>query len=222
QPLIGNRAISQVTINKVITTYMGLSVYADQVWLSNLLGDTMVSNSILFKLAKSADVNKFIYAVNKFASMINLTSRIHEKEALLESLQQFLIFAVVILIVFAGIIAIGAIINTAMISLNERERDVACLRVLGFTNMQIARIFFGESVILNSIGIFIGLFVGIYFAYYMSTAFSTEIYRMPMIIKLSRLFETALIMLGFVVISQIIIYRIITKLNWFSVLNARE
>ena len=154
--------------------------------------------------------------------MINLTSRIQEKQRLIDTLDQFLVFTIVILIIFAGVIAIGSVINTAMISLNERQRDVASLRVLGFTTMQTAKIFFGESIILNSIGIFLGLFVGIYFAYYMSTAFSTEIYRMPLIIKVSRLVESALIMLVFVVISQIIIYRIIKKLNWFEVLNARE
>ena len=127
-----------------------------------------------------------------------------------------------ILIIFAGVIAIGSVINTAMISLNERQRDVASLRVLGYTSMQTAKIFFGESMILNSIGIFLGLFVGIYFAYYMSTAFSTEIYRMPMVIKIGRLLQTALIMFVFVIISQVIIYRMIKKLDWFEVLNARE
>ena len=222
RPLIGNRMPARVKINKIIKTYMGLSAYANQVWLSGLVGDTNVSSSILFKLAKNADENKFINATNNFFPMINLTSRIQEKQRLIDTLDQFLVFTIVILIIFAGVIAIGSVINTAMISLNERQRDVASLRVLGFTTMQTAKIFFGESIILNSIGIFLGLFVGIYFAYYMSTAFSTEIYRMPLIIKVSRLVESALIMLVFVVISQIIIYRIIKKLNWFEVLNARE
>lgn len=154
--------------------------------------------------------------------MINLTSRLKEKQSLIDNLDQFLVFTIVILIIFAGIIAIGSVINTAMISLNERERDVACLRELGYTNLQTAKIFFGESLILNSVGIFLGLFVGIYFAYYMSAAFSTEIFRMPMVIKISRLLESALIMFVFVIISQVIIYYIIRKLDWFAVLNARE
>ena len=222
RPLIGNRTPTKVTVNEIIKTYLGLSAYANQAWLSHLLGNTNVSNSMLFKLYENADETKFIKEANKFAPMINLTSRLKEKQSLIDNLDQFLVFTIVILIIFAGIIAVGSVINTAMISLNERERDVACLRELGYTSLQTAKIFFGESLILNSIGIFIGLFVGIYFAYYMSAAFSTEIFRMPMVIKISRLLESALIMFIFVIISQVIIYYIIKKLNWFAVLNARE
>ncbi len=222
RPLIGNRTTAKVKINTIIKNYLGLSVYANQAWLSRLLGDTVVNSDILFLLQKDANIPTFISAVNKFGPMINLTQRLQQKQQLIHAFDQFLVFAVIILILFASIIAIGSVINTSMISLNERERDVASLRMLGFTTRQTAKIFLGESFILNSIGIVIGLFAGILLAYVMSVAFSTEIYRMPMIIEYDRLAETALIMLCFVTIAQMIIYRMIKKLNWLEVLNARE
>lgn len=222
RPLIGNRTPAKVRVNNIIKTYMGLSVYANQTWLSRLLGDTSVSNNILFLLQKDIDATAFIKAVNKFGPMINLTAREQQKQQLIYSFDQFLVFAVIILIIFAAVIAIGAIINTSMISLNERERDVSSLRVLGFTVWQTARIFFGESLILNSMGIVLGIFAGIFLDYIMSIAFSTELYRMPMIINNNRIWQSIIIMLSFVVIAQLIIYRIIKKLNWLEVLNARE
>ena len=123
---------------------------------------------------------------------------------------------------FAGIIAVGSIINTALISLSERERDIASLRVLGFSKLQVAKIFFGESFLLNTIGIFLGLIAGIFYCYYISAAFSTEMYRMPVVIRGIRLIEAGLIMYIFVFISQVIIYRFIMKMNWFNILNIRE
>jgi putative ABC transport system permease protein len=222
RPLLGNRTTTRATITKTITTYLGLAAYADQTWLSRLLGNSYLTNHILFKLHKNADENKFIAAVNQFAPMINLISTKVSKQLFFESLYQFMLFAAIIMIGFAGIIAMGAILNTSMISLNERERDVASLRVLGFTSTQVAKIFFGESIILNCLGIFLGLFGGIYLAYYMSIVFSTEIYRMPVVIRPIRLAETVLIMLTFVLFSQIIIYHIIRRLNWFEVLNVKE
>lgn len=222
RPLLGNRTTTRVTIIKIITTYLGLAVYADQTWLSRLLGNSYLTNHILFKLHKNADVNKFIAAINKFAPIINLISTKVSKQLFFESLYKFMLFAAFIMIGFAGIIAMGAILNTAMISLNERERDVASLRVLGFTSIQVAKIFFGESILLNCLGIFLGLFGGVYLAYYASVVFSTEVYRMPLVIRPIRLVETVLIMFTFVLISQIIIYYIIKKLNWFDVLNVKE
>lgn len=222
RPLLGNRTTTYATVTKIIKTYLGLACYANQNWLSRLLGDSYVTNHILFKLHKNADQNKFIAAVNQFAPIINLISTKASKQLFFDSLYKFMIFATIIMIIFAGIIAMGAILNTAMISLNERERDVASLRVLGFTSTQVAQIFFGESILLNCIGILLGIFGGIYLAYYMSIAFSTEVYRMPMVILPIRLIETVLIMFTFVLASQIIIYNIIRKLNWFEILNIKE
>lgn len=222
RPLLGNRTTTYATITKIIKTYLGLACYADQTWLSRLLGNSYVTNHILFKLHKNADENEFIAAINQFAPMINLISTKVSKKLFFDSLYKFMIFTTIILIVFAGIIAMGAILNTAMISLNERERDVASLRMLGFTSMQAAQIFFGESILLNSIGILLGLGGGIYLAYYMSIVFSTEVYRMPMVIRPIRLIETVLIMFTFVLASQIIIYNVIRKLDWLEILNIKE
>ncbi len=222
KPLIGNRTSTKVKIIRTFRSYLGLNAYANQTWLSRLLGDSYVANHILFKLNPDANITNFKRATGKFAPMINLTSTEQMRATMTQTFDQFLVFVVFVLIGFAGTIAMGSVLNTAMISLNERERDVASLRVLGFTSLQTAKIFFYESIILNFIGIFLGLFMGIYFAYYMSIAFSTEIYRMPFVITDASLTKTAIIMVTFVLISQLIIYQIIRKLRWFDVLNTRE
>ena len=222
RPLIGTRTLKKVKIKQIIKTYLGLSVYANQTWLSHLIGDSWVTNGVLFKLHKNANTNLFIQKMSQFAPMINLTSEVRAKNLVVETLNRFLMFFVIMMIGFSAIIAMGAVINTAIISLNERERDVASLRILGFSNTQVAQIFFKESLLLNIIGIFFGLFAGIGYVYYMSVAFSTEIYRMPMIVRIPRLIESALIMLLFVLISQTIIYNVIRKLNWLEVLNNKE
>jgi putative ABC transport system permease protein len=209
-------------VQNIVTTYLGLSAYANQTWLSNLIGDSWVANTVLFKLLPGLNYANFILRTNKISSMINLSELSVGKQLFITTMNQFMTFFVVLMVIFAGVIAMGSIINTAMISLNERERDVACLRVLGFTNLQVAKIFFGESAILNTVGILLGLLGGIYFAYYMSTAFSTDMYRMPVVITMRRLLEAAAVMIIFVVLSQAIIYRVIKKLNWFDILNNRE
>lgn len=222
KPLIGDKKTVQVPVKKIVPSFIGFSAYADQSWLSLLLGNSMVTNNIFFKLYTHANKQAFIRAVNQFAPMINLVDKKASKEALLETLNRFIAFSLTIMILFAGIIAVGSVINTAMISLSERERDVASLRVLGFTTFQVAQIFFTESAILNVVGTMLGLLLGIYFSYWMSSVFSTEVFTMPFVVTPLRLTETVFIMIGFVILSQMIIYRIIKKMNWFEVLNNRE
>jgi len=222
RPLLGKREVIRVKIKNVIASYLGFAAYADQTWLSHLLGDSWVTSNILFQLYPQASEKTFIAAISQFKPMVNLSDRKKSKQLFFETMNQFMTFSMLLMIGFAGIIAIGSVVNTAMISLNERERDVASLRVLGYSNFQVGQIFFGESAVLNIVGILLGLLLGIYFTYAMSAAYSTEMFRIPIVIRPLRLFESACIMVVFVIISQSIIFRIITKMHWFDILNVRE
>ena len=51
---------------------------------------------------------------------------------------------------FAGIIAFGVVYNSARVSLSERSRELASLRVLGFTRAEISMILLGELAVLTS------------------------------------------------------------------------
>ena len=53
---------------------------------------------------------------------------------------------------FAGIIAFGVVYNSARVSLSERERELASLRVLGFTRGEISLILLGELAVLTLAG----------------------------------------------------------------------
>jgi putative ABC transport system permease protein len=222
KPLLGERKTTKAMVVTLVPSYIGFTAYANQQWLSNLLGDSWLANTILFKLKKSNDNSAFIEKVNQFSPMINLVQKDKSREVLIETLNQFISFSLTIMILFAGIIAIGSIMNTSMVSFNERERDIASLRILGFTNLQVAQIFFLENGILNGLGIGLGLLLGIYFTYLMSTAMSTELFSMPFVIKPLRLSQAVFIMCLFVIFSQGMIYYIIRRLNWFAILNNRE
>ena len=52
-------------------------------------------------------------------------------------------------VMFAGIIAFGVVYNSARVSLSERERELASLRVLGFTRAEISLILLGELAVLT-------------------------------------------------------------------------
>ena len=61
---------------------------------------------------------------------------------------------------FAIIIALGVVYNGARISLSERSRELATLRVIGFTRREISTILLGEIGTVTLIGIPFGLVLG--------------------------------------------------------------
>ena len=87
--------------------------------------------------------------------------------------EQMLTFAFFITL-FAGTIAFGVVYNSARISLSERSRELASLRVLGFTRGEISSILLGELAVLTVAAIPIGLVMGYGFAGFMVMVFDTE------------------------------------------------
>src|SRR5690606_37030248 len=61
---------------------------------------------------------------------------------------------------FAAIIAFGVVYNAARVSLSERSRELASLRVLGFTRAEISVILLGELAILTAASVIPGAAIG--------------------------------------------------------------
>src|SRR5690606_8361893 len=82
----------------------------------------------------------------------------------------------------AGIIAVGVIYNFARISLSEQGRELASLRVLGFTKREVAAILFTELAIIVMLAQPLGWAIGLGMGWAMVAAFSSDLYRVPFVI----------------------------------------
>jgi ABC-type antimicrobial peptide transport system permease subunit len=77
-------------------------------------------------------------------------------EALLES--QYIVLGV--WVVFAGVLFFGSVLNASLVSLAERQREVATFMALGYTRWQVGAMFMRESMLINTAGTLMGLPVG--------------------------------------------------------------
>jgi putative ABC transport system permease protein len=125
-------------------------------------------------------------------------------------------------LLFSSVIAFGVVYNAARVSLSERSRELASLRVLGFTRGEISSILLGELATLTLVGIPVGLLVGYVFAGALIAAFNTELYRFPLVVS-SRTFAYAstavLVAAG---ISALVVRRRLDRLDLVAVLKSRE
>ncbi len=83
---------------------------------------------------------------------------------------------------FATIVAFGIIYNSARISLSERARELATLRVLGFTRGEVGAVLVGELVLLTLVALPLGLGLGSLFAQGIITSVNTETVRLPLVL----------------------------------------
>jgi putative ABC transport system permease protein len=123
---------------------------------------------------------------------------------------------------FAAVIAFGVVYNTARISLSERSRELATLRVIGFRRAEISYILLGELAALVALAIPVGLLLG----YGMSAAilelFQTELYRIPFVIAPRTFARAGFVTLVAAASSAAAVRRRLDRLDLVAVLKTRE
>lgn len=222
RPLIARRTEVTAPVVGTVQTFLGLSAYCNLHYLSGLLGEYRVADSFLVKEYPGAPERPLMKEIGRRPGVISVTERVRALKQMEDTMGQFMGTMFAVTIVFAGVIAFGGIVNTALVSLSEREREVGTFRVLGYTSAHVARIFAWESVLLNAVGTGLGLWLGVGLAHLLSRAFDTELYRFPAVILPSKLFMSAAAMLVFVAVGQFIVYRMIRSLPWLDVLKVKE
>jgi len=133
-----------------------------------------------------------------------------------------MLFITTIATVFAVIIAFGVVYNSARISLTERARELASLRVLGFTRGEISYILLGELVLLTVAAIPIGFYIGRAICNLFVQIMQSELYRVPLIIVPSTYAFAATVVIASVLVSGLIVRRRLDRLDLIAVLKTKE
>lgn len=111
-------------------------------------------------------------------------SHIREAETKLRSyMDDTVLTAMSIIFVLAGSLTFAMVYNNARIALAERERELATLRVLGYSYGEVARLLFGELLLLVLLAIPLGWLCGFIFAAGMTELMSSELFRIPFVIS---------------------------------------
>lgn len=126
------------------------------------------------------------------------------------------------LVGFSVVIAFGVVYNSARISLSERSRDLATLRVLGFSKREVSAMQLGELAIVTGLAIPLGLGTGNLLAWFTSEATASELVRIPFVISSSTFAFAAIVVVTASAISGLVVRRRLDKLDLVSVLKSRE
>lgn len=148
------------------------------------------------------------------------------RQAMLESfdkqIAESLRLTVMIVVSLASIVAVGVIYNGIRIALSERSRELASLRVLGFTRRESAALLFGEQGIITVLGTPLGLVMGLGLAYWIAVGFKSELYRFPVVVlPHTYLFSVAVIVVGGIA-AALLMKRRVYNLDLVAVLKTRE
>lgn len=123
---------------------------------------------------------------------------------------------------FAALIVFGMVYNSARISLSERARDLASLRVLGFRRREVAFVLLGELGILVLLSLPFGVALGIMLTNYVTQQFSADLYTIPLGFRSATLAEGALVVLAAAAGTALLIRMRVDRLDLIHALKTRE
>lgn len=123
---------------------------------------------------------------------------------------------------FAVVVAFGIVYNSARISLSERQRELATLRVIGFTRREVAAILVSELGILTLLALPFGLVVGSGFSTVVIQSVNTEFVRLPVMLGAANYALAMLVIVLASGVSALFASRRLNQLDLVGALKARD
>jgi putative ABC transport system permease protein len=210
-----------VPVRAAVDDELGLNIWAAPATLTRLLGETPPMSGALLRVAPAAEES----VVRRLSGMPTVVGVIKRASALAdfeETQAKSMRAMVVIMALLSAVLAVAVVYNGARVALAERARDLASLRVLGFTRAEVSRILFGEMTVQLGLGVPLGIWLGRALGRLIVVGAARDEIRVPFVITPWTHLLAVLVVVGASLLSALHLRRLIDRLDLVEVLKTRE
>ncbi len=219
--LEGARHKARLPVSAITFEHVGLSAYMDRTALSRLTGEP-AELSLFQALVDGATTEQLFRRLKNIPAVATISTRAQAITSLRETMAKSMTIVIDFYIALGAIICFGVVYNAARIALSERGRELACLRVLGFTPGEVGYILLGELALLIVLALPFGCLLGYGLAWVMSQAMETKLFRVPFVVTPSTFGTAVAIALASSLLSALAVAWRISRLDLIAVLKTRE
>jgi putative ABC transport system permease protein len=221
EALEGKRRRHLVPVVAIIEQWVGMAAYMDIDALNRLLAEGDVISGAFLAVARE-DFPGVLAALEARPRVAGTRSQRGTIQSWHETFEEVLLTFVGFIAAMAGAITLGVVYNAARITLSERMRELASLRVLGFTRAEISVILLGELGFLVLLAIPLGLGIGLWLAHQWAAQAPQELFKLPVVITARTYTESAVTVLIAALLSALVVRRRLDRLDLIGVLKTRE
>lgn len=216
-----SRPVRQVPVLGITRQYLGVSAYMQKESVNALMreGNTVTGAYLAVEPGSEAELYARLHDRPRVLGMVANKTAVQSFYA---TIGEFILFYNLVATVLAGAIGFGVVYNSARIALSERGRELASLRVLGFTRGEIAYILLGELALLTLAAIPVGFLVGVGLVGILVVAFQSELYRLPLILTPENYAMGASVVIVSALLSGLLLWQRLGRLDLVAVLKTRE
>lgn len=219
--LDGRRETRPLRIAGLSREYLGVGAYLHLDALHRLRGDGRALSGAWLRIEPSAraGVVKSLRETPRVAAASDRSAMISAfRNTMAEGILMFTLVATAM----GASIAIGVVYNSARITLSERGRELASLRVLGYTRAEVRGLVMGELGALTLLALLPGFALGYGLSWLLVQGFESDLYRIPLVIAPAGLGLAALVVIGATAVSGALVRRRLDELDLVAVLKTKE
>jgi putative ABC transport system permease protein len=219
--LEGARPSLTLPVSGISLGYVGLGAAMEIGALNRLMGEGALVSGLNLMIDEGEDA-AFFAAAKAAPKTETITVTALMLERFKETLAENITVMITVYVGLATVIAVGVVYNFSRIALSEQGRELASLRVLGFTNREVSGVLFAELAAVVLLAQPIGWLIGYGIGLAMVAAFSSDLYRVPFVIGREVFATASLVVLASALASAAAIRGRINRLDMIEVLKTRE
>ncbi|MDE0625107.1 MAG: FtsX-like permease family protein [Bryobacterales bacterium] len=221
QVLVGRRSVLDLPVTGIVKQYMGQTAYMEIDAVRRLMreGPTLSGG---YLAVDSAYFPALFSAIKETPAIAGSGVKGAALQAFEDTFAENIGIMIFFNVLFASIIAFGVVYNAARVSLAERSRELASLRVMGFRRSEISAILLGELGLLTFLALPLGMVLGYGMSGMLVKAFETELYTIPFTSSPRTYALCSLTVVVSVAVSGLIVRRKLDHLDLLEVLKSKE
>jgi|GEM_PF-707482 putative ABC transport system permease protein len=167
----------KVTIAEIYNQPLTVASYSDILYFSKKAGIEFNTILVKFRTGMESEGKNRILDIKGIR-----TDSIDDLKEYIDEIMTFFYVFIYFTLLFGASLGFASIFNTTTVNVLERRREIATLRMLGYTTKEVAYSLLIETVIIGVIGIAVGIPLGYMTAKLFFESFQSEMYYMPFII----------------------------------------
>lgn len=220
-PLEGRRDPITLRVGALVDDMMGIAATTSLDEVARLLGDAPAATQALLATDPLRD-DALVARLREMAMVTSVTRRAAAIRYFREETAGMMLMYTALISIFAGIIAVGIVYNNARVALAMRARELATMRVLGFTEGEVTALLAGEQLAQVALAIAPGLVLGRRIAKAMVEMTDPELFSLPLRLTVfSHVFAAGVVLLASAASIGLLRHRV-RALDLVAVLKARD
>ncbi len=215
------RRIVWAPVVGIAQSYVGLTAYASLPYLNSLMRDGSQISGARVVIDHNA-LGALYTEVKNTPAIAGITLQDVSLQKFRETIKENIVIMTTVYISLAVIVTFGVIYNSARIQLSERARELASLRVFGFTPAEVSKVLLFELSVIVLAAQPLGWLLGYLFSWAVIKGFSSDLYRIPFVVSAETFAWASLVVLTSALFSALIVRRRVNRLDLIRVLKTRE